>query len=83
MSGDSSDIWPGLGVLLYIGSDDNSPKSPMTLVLIANVPRRFNPECFLKNMIDLSIVGRWIKLFAYTAICLEIALKDRVEMMHL
>jgi hypothetical protein len=48
MSGDSSDIWPGLGILLCIGSDDNSPKSPMTSVLIANVPRRFNPEWFKK-----------------------------------
>ena len=37
MSGDSSGIWPGPGILLCIGSDDSSPKSPMTSVLSAHI----------------------------------------------
>jgi hypothetical protein len=48
VSGDNNDIWPGLGILLCIGSDDNNPKSPMRSVLIENVPRWFNPEWFKK-----------------------------------
>jgi hypothetical protein len=32
MSGNNSGIWPGPGILFCIGSDDSSPKSPMTSV---------------------------------------------------